>query len=211
MHAAHLVPMIREMLAYATIDVDELDGIAVSSGPGSYTGLRIGVSTAKGLAFARSIKLISVPSLSAIAYNSLPFVPEGLPIIVSRNSRKGEVYIAVFKKTGKKSFDVLSDPNAISLSDLGSHLSEAVRAANSIWLAGEGSPLLTEFLPQQIASKTVILPDTSVAPSAGSVAYLGAISFENGSFQDVETFEPIYLKDFIPKLRTKSVFDRLPF
>ena len=210
-HAEHLVPMIREVLAYTNKGIKELDGIAVSSGPGSYTGLRIGVSTAKGLAFAHQIKLISVASLSAIAHGSLPFVREGLPIIASRNSRKGEVYMAIFSKTGKKSCEIISEPNAITLSDLASHLPEAVLSSNHVWLVGEGSMLVKEFLPQHIASKAEMLPDTSVAPSAGSIAYLGAILFEKGTFEDVETFEPVYLKDFIPKLRKKSVFDRLPF
>ena len=210
-HAEQLVPMIQDVLSYTEFQVKDLDGIAVSSGPGSYTGLRIGVSTAKGLAFAHNIKLVSVASLSAMAFSSLPYISEGSPLIISRNSRKGEVYIASFKKTAQKSFEIMSGPDALLLENLTSHLPDEVLSHPRIGLAGEGSSLVLEHLPTEVAKNTETLPDTSVSPSASSVAYLGAISFEKGSFEDVTTYEPVYLKDFIPKLRATSVFDRLPF
>ena len=210
-HAEHLVPMIQEVLGYTAVDVKALDGIAVSSGPGSYTGLRIGVSTAKGLAFAHNLKLVSVPSLSAIAYASLPFIPEQGVLLVSRNSRRGEVYMACFEKTGTRTFNVLSEPSAVLLENIEAELPEHVLSSDALWMAGEGSPKIVDLLSQAVIDRMEVLPSTSVSPSAGSVAYLGAISYKEGSFVDVSTYEPVYLKDFIPKLRATSVFDRLPF
>ena len=210
-HAERLVPMIQEVLEYTGLKVGDLDGIAVSSGPGSYTGLRIGVSTAKGLAYAGNIKIISVPSLAAMAHSCKSFVQEGDVVIISRNSRKGEVYLACFEKVQPTAFSPIKEPAALSLDTIGSELPHEVENRDQLWLAGEGSESVYEQLPAAIKSKAEILPPTSVSPSASSVAQLGAISFENGSFVDVASYEPIYLKDFIPKLSKTSVFDRLPF
>lgn len=210
-HAEQLVPMIQEVLAYTDLKVDNLDGIAVSSGPGSYTGLRIGVSTAKGLAYANDVNLISVPSLDAMAHSCRSFVPDGGVVIISRNSRKGEVYLAGFEKTAAAAFSSMMEPAALTLQEAATQLPPKVNDSNQIWLAGEGSASIYQHLPEAIASRVEILPPTSVSPSASSVAQLGAISFAKGSFVDVPSYEPIYLKDFIPKLSKKSVFDRLPF
>ena len=210
-HAEHLVPMIQEVLTYKSLTVEALDGITVSGGPGSYTGLRIGVSTAKGLAFAHKVKLISIPSLSAMAYSSMPFMPDGSSVIVSRNSRKGEVYLACFHKNNPASWDQTVEPAAISLDAIENTLPQPLWHENTLWLAGGGSHLIRDYIPDSSTAEITILPATSVSPSATSVARLGAIAFEKGSFVDVHSYEPLYLKDFIPKLRTKSVFDRLPF
>lgn len=210
-HAEQLVPMIQRVLTYAQLPVQSLDAIAVSGGPGSYTGLRIGVSTAKGLAFAYAIKMVSVPSLSAMAYSSLPFVGEKESILVSRNSRKGELYVASFEKTGTHTFIEHSPPDAVLLADLESKLPDTVLNSSKLWLSGEGSLLAKDHLSERITEQCQVLPASSVSPSAGSIAHLGAISFAEGSFVDVSKYEPVYLKDFIPKLRKTSVFDRLPF
>lgn len=210
-HAEQLVPMIQEVLEYTGLRVHDLDGIAVSSGPGSYTGLRIGASTAKGLAYAHDIKIISVPSLAAMAHSCRSFVPEGGITIISRNSRRGEVYLACFEKTHTAGFSLIMEPAALTLEELPSKIPTEITSRDQLWLAGEGSAPVYEMLPEAIGSKTEILPPTSVSPSASSVAQLGAISFKNSSFVDVSSYEPIYLKDFIPKLSKTSVFDRLPF
>ncbi|MBX2819886.1 MAG: tRNA (adenosine(37)-N6)-threonylcarbamoyltransferase complex dimerization subunit type 1 TsaB [Rhodothermaceae bacterium] len=210
-HAEHLVPMIQDVLAYSEIQPQDLDGIAVSEGPGSYTGLRIGVSTAKGLAFAHDLKLISVPSLSAMAFISLPFVPDDSNIVIARNSRRGEVYLAAFKKTSDRTFDVLLEPSALLIENIEAELPEEVVSSDAVWVAGEGRSRMMEKLSQALKDRIIVLAGTQVSPSAGSVAYLGANYFHSGSFVDVSAYEPVYLKDFIPKLRTTSVFDRLPF
>ena len=203
--------MIQDVLSYTEMQPHELDGIAVSEGPGSYTGLRIGVSTAKGLAFAHGLQLISVPSLSAMAYASLPYVPNDAYIIIARNSRRGEVYLAAFKKTGDHAFDVLLKPSALLIEDIEVELPERLVSSDAVWVAGEGRSRMMEKLSQPLIERINVLQSTQVSPSAGSIASLGANYFHSGSFVDVSSYEPVYLKDFIPKLRTTSVFDRLPF
>ena len=196
-HAEHLVPMIQDVLSYSEIQPHELDGIAVSEGPGSYTGLRIGVSTAKGLAFAHNLKLISVPSLSAMAFTSLPYIPNDAHIVVARNSRRGEVYLAAFKKTSARVFDVLLEPSALLVEDIEAELPQDILSSDALWAAGGGHSRMMEKLSQSLKDRMNVLPETQVSPSAGSVAYLGANFFHSGSFVDVSAYEPVYLKDFI--------------
>lgn len=96
-HSVRLMSMIRDALALAELDLREIDGFAVTVGPGSFTGLRIGISTVKGLAFATAKPCAGVSTLEALAY---PCLPSAQPICTLMDARKGEVYAAFFRGTG---------------------------------------------------------------------------------------------------------------
>lgn len=210
--------MIGETLNYCTMKPADLDAVVVSSGPGSYTGLRIGVSTAKGLAFAHDISLIAIPTLEALAYSALPFMNKGDYLAVVLNARKNEFYVALFRKEGGKedhepSYTLVMPPRALAHTDLGVVEWPALDEGSTFWTAGEGgetfSTVLAAALPPSTASAIHHL--SFVRPSASSVAMLGAQRYEAGRVEELSRFEPCYLKDFVPRRSTKNIFDRLPF
>lgn len=202
--------MAEEALAFADLTVRDLDGVVVSGGPGSYTGLRIGASTAKGLAFAHGIPLLSVPSLDAIAYASTLYVPPEAQVLVTRNSRKDEHYLALYKHSGERSVEQVMGPTALLHAELGQAVSSLLMPGE-LWIAGEGSEISASLLAEHHPYPIHCIPEYSVSPSAMHVAYLGALKYTAEQFEDVSSYEPMYLKDFIPKKRTTSIFDRLPF
>lgn len=188
-HATRLAPMIVTALELAGLAPRDLGAVAVSGGPGSYTGLRIGASTAKGICAALGLPLVAVASLDALAHGARPFVADGDRIAALFNSRRGEVYAAVFAAT-PDGLDPLLAPAAVPVDDL------------PAWLAGAGGPLV--LCGEGAARAAPVLPGTRVlgealaAPHAIHVARLGAARWERGETVDVAAWEPFYLKPFVP-------------
>ncbi len=217
-HSENLVLMIKDALNYAQVSARELAGIIVSKGPGSYTGLRIGVSAAKGLAYAHGIGLVGVPSLEALAHNALKHTGSGATIATAFNSRRNEVYLGLFKVTEDNSISALTPVASLQLDEISSFIEAAHTSAQfprPLVIAGEGGA----FVAAEMASLSgdgqpfnlEVLPATLVKPSAGTVATLGAARHKTAGPDDTADFEPFYLNEFIPKSRKKSIFDRLPF
>ena len=180
-HAERLHPFIDEVLNEAQITLDELDAIAVSKGPGSYTGLRIGVSAAKGLCYAAEKPLISAPTLQSLSLK----VESNFDIIVPMlDARRMEVYSAVFDKDGKQlretKAEILQSDSFVDFRDKG-----------KLVFIGNG---VEKF--KDLCSLTAVEFITTL-PSAKQMAQLADKKWENGEFEDVAYFEPYYLKDFI--------------
>ena len=133
-HSETLLPMIKDMLATADTDIDEIDAYAVSYGPGSFTGVRIGVSTVKGLAFGRNKVCAEVSTIEALATNLEGF--EGI-ICPVMNARRGQVYTGIFK--GEKR---LMDDECMMLSDLAPILENY---GERIYFVGDGYDLAMEY------------------------------------------------------------------
>ena len=205
-HAENLTPMIGEVLRYGGLTPEAIDAIAVSKGPGSYTGLRIGVSTAKGLAFAHDIPIIGVPSLMALAFQAQPFAAPEDVLVAAFNSRRDEVYLQAFEAL-QDGLQPIDEVAALHREEISAYI--ARWPDGRLWLAGEGAARVAESLTGERALE--LLPFTTVSPSAQSVAKLGVRYFEDGQREDLDLFEPFYLKEFVPKKRKKSIFDRLPF
>ena len=210
-HAEQLIPITQEVLKYAELQVHNLDAIVISGGPGSYTGLRIGVSTAKGLAFSAHKPLIAVPSLDAMAYACLPHIPPKSHIIITRNARKDELYIAMYKKSSDRQTESMTPPQAVLHSELKAELNSIAPPGEPIYVAGEGTDSVLRLMESQNKIEIISIPMYSVSPSARAVALLGARYYDSKQFENVSSYEPLYLKDFIPKKRKTSIFDRLPF
>jgi tRNA threonylcarbamoyladenosine biosynthesis protein TsaB len=207
-HAENLVPMIEDALRYAGLKAQALDAIAVSMGPGSYTGLCIGVSTAKGLAMAVDAELIGVPSLEALAAGALPMAGPGDIICALFNSRRDEVYAAAFQREAEAGLQALDGPEALLLDEVPGWL-EHLKGETS-WLVGEGVVRVQPVL--QAASRTVrILGMHTVAPSALYVAQQAMPRYEQSQFEDLAAFEPFYLKAFVAKKPKASIFEKLNF
>ncbi|MGB5498155.1 MAG: tRNA (adenosine(37)-N6)-threonylcarbamoyltransferase complex dimerization subunit type 1 TsaB [Maribacter sp.] len=182
-HSEQLHIFIQEVLIKASLTVNDLDAVAVSKGPGSYTGLRIGVSAAKGLCFALNVPLISVPTLSNMAEQVQDLEMDY--IIPVLDARRMEVYSAVFdnslfqvRETRAEIIDQFSFQEYIS--------------KGKILVVGSGA----EKCKAPLDGLNVVF-DTAVVPSSREMCQLSFNKFMDKDFENVAYFEPYYLKDFI--------------
>lgn len=180
-HAEKLHVFIEEIIKETGIGVNDLNGIAVSKGPGSYTGLRIGVSSAKGLCYALGIPLISVDTLQVLAKQVV--IENGL-IVPMLDARRMEVYSAIFDKSYSKIKEVQAEI-----------LTENSYAASpeTFYFIGDCQEKCKTVLT---AANFYFLPEI-VFPSANEMSSLSYKKFINNDFEDVAYFEPFYLKDFL--------------
>ncbi len=194
-HAENITVFSESVLKEAGIKWNDLEAVAVSKGPGSYTGLRIGVSTAKGFCYALDKPLIAINTLQAMAAGMIGKTksPEQFLFCPMIDARRMEVYAAVFDaglKEIKKTEAVIVDKN--SFSDL--------LSTHKIIFAGDGSAKCREVLSCQ---ENAIFYD-DFFPSSTYIAQLAEEKFHLREFEDVAYFEPFYLKDFvagIPKVK----------
>lgn len=180
-HAENLHVFIEEILTESKLQMVDIKAVAVSSGPGSYTGLRIGVSSAKGLCFAWNVPLIAVPTLNILAQNIS--VEDGF-IIPMLDARRMEVYTCVFDKN----FQQIQPTEPKILSEE-SYL-EFLEKSKVIFL-GDGSDKFA-----QICKHPNAIFVENQFPSAEKMAKLASEKFENQQFENVAYFEPFYLKNF---------------
>lgn len=182
-HAERLHPYIEEALREAKINKNDLTAIAVSKGPGSYTGLRIGVSAAKGLCFALGIPLISIETLKSLAYRVK--VEKGDYIIPMLDARRMEVYSAVFdadyNQIRTTEAQILEEDSFLEYLDKG-----------KVHFVGNGVAKFAEICKHPNA---VFIENT--LPSAKQMCQLAEAKNSNKDYEDVAYFEPYYLKDFI--------------
>lgn len=179
-HAEKLHVFIDEILQETNLTYKDLSAIAVSQGPGSYTGLRIGVSSAKGLCFALDIPLISVDTLQVLASQAKK---DGI-IIPMIDARRMEVYSAIFNSKLEKTRAVqaeILDENSFS------------EINETVFFVGDCSQKAKTVL---IKDNFVFL-DKVIFPSAKEMGQLSFNKFINNNFEDVAYFEPFYLKDFM--------------
>ncbi|WP_284653661.1 tRNA (adenosine(37)-N6)-threonylcarbamoyltransferase complex dimerization subunit type 1 TsaB [Flavobacterium terrisoli] len=180
-HAEKLHVFIEEILKESKINFQELKAIAVSKGPGSYTGLRIGVSTAKGLCYALQIPLISVDTLQVLAQKVTQ--KDGL-IVPMIDARRMEVYSAVFDANHKKLMEVQAEV----LTD-----NSYAEMTETIYFVGDCQEKCQSVLTKD---NFVFLPEI-VYPSANEMSPISFEKFTQNDFVDVAYFEPFYLKDFM--------------
>lgn len=184
-HSEKLTVFIQDILKEAGLQLENIDAVAVSKGPGSYTGLRIGVSVAKGLCYALNKPLISVDTLQAMALGMSK--AENADLYCSMiDARRMEVYTALYDSNNKIVESVsakIIDENSFS-----KKLKE-----NQIMFFGDGSEKCKESLG---GNSNTIFSDKGL-PSAQYVNQIALEKFNNQEFEDVAYFEPYYLKDFI--------------
>jgi len=192
-HAEVLHPFIVDILEEANITSQELDAVAVSKGPGSYTGLRIGVSAAKGLCFAFDKPLISIETLRSLAHSIS--IDKGV-IIPMLDARRMEVYAAVFNSD----YDSVREIKA-EIIDETSFLEYLEN--QKVYFLGDGAQKCKEIITHENA---VFVDDKF--PSSKEMAELSYSKYKKNDIEDVAYFEPFYLKDFvvIPQKKKKPTF-----
>lgn len=187
-HSEQLHMFIQEVVQKASLTLNDIDAVAVSKGPGSYTGLRIGVSAAKGLCFSLDLPLISIPTLEALAHQA---ASEEVDVIVPvLDARRMEVYSAIFDRNMQQLRETRAE-----IIDVHSFAEYAEKG--SVLLIGSGAQKCMDMLVN-----TNFKFDVKAVPSAKEMAKLSHIKFGNNELEDVAYFEPYYLKDFI--LQTKK-------
>ena len=181
-HAEKLHQFIKQVVEESEIELTELKAIAVSKGPGSYTGLRIGVSAAKGLCFALDIPLIAIDTLQALALSTS--ISKGL-IIPLLDARRMEVYSAVFNSENKINREVRAE--IISEDSFSTYLNE-----QEVYFVGDG----VEKCKGIITHNNATFIDDKL-PSANEMSKLSFEKYKKNDIEDVAYFEPFYLKDFV--------------
>lgn len=207
-HAEQLVPMIGDVLSYAGIRPTDLDAVAVSMGPGSYTGLRIGVSTAKGLVRAVGCALVGVPTLDALAAPAALLAEPGDTVCAVLNARRDEVYAAAYAVGPGHEPVPLGGASAVRTAEVTAWLPTERRG--SLWLTGNAAERVRAALADAPTAAVRALPPSLCAASARWVGRLGLERLKDGAQEDPTTFEPFYLKAFVAKA-SRSVFEKLPF
>ena len=182
-HGQKLMPVIESLLQQVGIEREGLDAIAVSMGPGSYTGLRIGVSTAKGMAYALEIPLLGVDTLDALARRSLPFVGVTDTVVPMMDARRMEVYCKILD--GQMNELAALSPVIVDEASFDSYL-----MAGKVIFLGDANEKVREVINHENA---VFIPFLNYARTVGESA---AIKFKQKQFEDVAYFEPNYLKEF---------------
>ena len=181
-HAEKLHVYIDEVLKEVQIEKQQLDAIAVSKGPGSYTGLRIGVSAAKGLCFALDIPLIAVSTLEALAHQVK--AENGL-IIPMLDARRLEVYSEIFNSD-------YQEVRAIEAQVLDENSFSEYLKERKVYFIGNGVKKTMDL----ITNKNAVFIEEKL-PSANQMSLLSFEAYKKSNIQDVAYFEPFYLKDFV--------------
>lgn len=189
-HSETLMPIIDKMMSLTGISLGDIDYIACASGPGSFTGLRIGVACAKGLAFGGGQKIVGVPTLDALAYN----VIDGSRLIVPiMDARRSQVYTASYRFDGRN-LKRLSDYSALSLEQLAELLSKTLEAEHlqGVLFTGDGINVYSDKI-KAFPFETELAPPHLNMQRASSVGALALEIAENASIPAAE-FVPFYLR-----------------
>jgi tRNA threonylcarbamoyladenosine biosynthesis protein TsaB len=189
-HAEQLHLFIEEVIEEAGIHKEDLSAIAVSKGPGSYTGLRIGVSAAKGLCFALDLPLISVSTLQALAKQVT--AKDNELIVALLDARRDEVYTATYDRE----FQTKS-PVEAKIVEADSF--DVLNTSAKVYFIGPGAEKCKRIAP---ISNGIYIPDA--VPSSNEMSALSWDKFQKEDFEDVAYFEPFYLKDFVVTTKKKK-------
>ena len=182
-HSENLHLFINEVLNLANKNIKDIEAVAVSKGPGSFTGLRIGVSAAKGLCFSLDVPLISISTLTSLA-NSLN-VNKGEIIVPLLDARRMEVYSAVYDHNYNQIRQIKAE--IIDDNSFAEYLSNS-----KVYFLGDGAEKCKKIL---VHKNAIFLK--GYFPSAKQLAKLAYAKYEKNDIEDVAYFEPFYLKDFL--------------
>lgn len=195
-HSSLTAPFVKEMLDEQGLKVKDCNAVCVSMGPGSYTGLRVGVSTAKGLCFGAGIPLLAVGSLDILAAQAIDenLLPDGCKYIIPMiDARRMEVYTAVFSADGSQITE--TEPKIIDNASFAKELSEG-----PVLFIGDGAEKCRETITSPNAYFVKAWPKASAMKNPTLKEYRAK------NFKDVAYFEPFYLKEFIATVSRKKLF-----
>ncbi len=189
-HSQKFMPMIDKCLKDYGCSLKDLDAIAVTSGPGSFTGIRIGMATVKGLSLGSGVPLISISTLEALAFNMVLSNYLVCPVL---NARKNEVYAAAYDVRGIKP-DILWGPAACPPQVMADETKRIAANHPGIVLLGDGFKPYQEIFRSSFGSQMREVPPHLMLPRAGSIAALAAMKLKQGTLEDVHAIRPYYIR-----------------
>ena len=193
-HSQTLLPMLEEIVRMVEMDLSTVDAIAVAAGPGSFTGLRIGSATAKGMAFALGKPIIPVPTVDGLAFQMYGAKDLVCPIM---DARRSQVYTGIYEfmpgQIGRFSYDmrVIREQCAVAFDEIAEALNGLDR---SVIFMGDGVPVFWERMEQVMRVPYTAAPLHRARQSAAAVASLERLYYEQGRTVDGAVFVPEYLR-----------------
>lgn len=185
-HSQTLLPMLDEVKKMLELDLETLDAIAVSAGPGSFTGLRIGATTAKGLGLALKKPLVAVPTLEGLAYNMIGTSGYVCPIM---DARRNQVYTGIYQV--KHELEIKKDQCAMDIHELIEQLNEF---GEQVTFLGDGVPVFMEDLKKELTVPHFLSPAHMNRQRAASYGALGLCYAKAGKTIEAAMFHPDYLR-----------------
>ncbi len=186
-HSQTLLPMLDEIVKMTEMDLSEIDAIAVAAGPGSFTGLRIGSATAKGLGLALDKPIIAVPTLEGLAYNV--FCTDRL-ICPMMDARRNQVYTGLYEFNGGEIITV-KQQSASSIEDI---LQEINQSGRKVIFIGDGTAVYKDKIEEMTKVSYEFAPVHLNRQRAGAIGALGIIYFKNNRIETALQHEPVYLR-----------------
>ncbi|MDD5153446.1 MAG: tRNA (adenosine(37)-N6)-threonylcarbamoyltransferase complex dimerization subunit type 1 TsaB [Desulfovibrionales bacterium] len=184
-HSRRLLQAVEHLLAQTGLALNDIDGLAVTIGPGSFTGIRIGLATFKGLALATGKPVVGISSLDALAAN---FPVADRPVFPVIDARKKEVFTAAYYPNEDGRLIKTSPELALSPQDL------VVRIKERVILVGDGARSYGEFFEKELGDKAFFAPGPFSFIRASNVAFLAAEKFKAGEQADIITMVPAYIR-----------------
>ena len=186
-HSQTLLPMIEKVVDMSGIELEQIDAIAIAAGPGSFTGLRIGSATAKGIGLALKKPVVSVPTLEGLAYRVCVFDGIICPIM---DARRNQVYTGIYKMD-KGNLVCLSEQKAVDIHEI---MEELEKYDEKVIFLGDGVEVQRETIEKEFKKEYCFAPSHLSKQSAAAVAVLGDIYFNQGKAEDAAEHKPIYLR-----------------
>ena len=186
-HSQTLLPMLDEIAKMTELDLNSIDAIAVAAGPGSFTGLRIGSATAKGLGLALKKPLIAIPTVEGLAYNLYDIPGLICPIM---DARRKQVYTGIYRFTDHQ-LKVVEDQMAVSMETVIEKLNQYGEAVTFL---GDGVPVFHEFIAEKMTVPYSFAPAHVNKQRAAAVAALGEIYYRQGKTVTAMEHVPDYLR-----------------
>lgn len=186
-HSQTLLPMLDEIVRMTELDLAAIDAIAVAAGPGSFTGLRIGSATAKGLGLALGKPLVSVPTVEALAYNLWGTDKVVCPLM---DARRNQVYTGIYRFRGAE-LETIEGQMAVGIDEIAEKLNMLGR---EVIFLGDGVPVYQDILEQRVNTVHYYAPAHLNRQRAGAVAALGLVYARQGKLQTAAEHQPDYLR-----------------
>lgn len=186
-HSQTLLPMLDEMAKMTELDLNTVDAIAVAGGPGSFTGLRIGAATAKGLALALDKPVIHVPTVDALAYNLCGHRDIVCPLM---DARRNQTYAGLYRFEGNQ-MRVIKEQSAL---DIGEMIAEIGKIGQPAVFLGDGVPVFKPYIDGHAGVPYTFAPPHMNKQRAGAVAALAIQYYKEGKLTDAAAYKPEYLR-----------------
>lgn len=186
-HSASLMPALDHLLQETNLDIGQVQGIALALGPGSFTGLRVGVATVKGLAYALNVPVVGISTLDTLAHNLCYASTLVCPVL---DARKNEVYAAIYQGNGSGHLERITPDLVISPEEL----SRQLTGKGKVIFLGDALQVYGEIWQKKLGAQALFAPPELSYPRAVQVGRLGLAKFQSGQTLNPFSFTPLYLR-----------------